>query len=337
MKQEIIVELGNVHEGSLGIAKSLVEIVSETGADIVKFQMHLAEFEGFMDEPFRVNFSEQDSTRHEYWNRVGFTSDQWRNISSFSNSNNLEFLCTPFSIEAAKKLLQETSIKRWKVGSGDACNFPLIDFLVSTQLPVIISTGLVSKSEIETLASRLDRHGVLQSTTLMHCVSQYPTPLGKSSLHLINYLKTFGCLVGLSDHSGDYMVGMAGLSMGVNLLEIHLTPHKLFFGPDVSSSLTSDEIRTLVDYRNKLSVINDSSQPDKDTLFHEAESMRYLFRKGIFWGRDLEQGEQVQIEDLLFRKPCKGIDAVDFEKVIGRTVKISVEKNGPVLREQIYE
>lgn len=337
MRQEIIVEIGNVHEGSLGIAKSLIDMVSASNADIVKFQMHLAEFEGYIDEPFRVKFSDQDESRYEYWNRVGFSSKQWGILSDYSNSKNLEFMCTPFSREAAEKLLKGTAVKRWKVGSGDACNFPLIDFLADTGLPLIISTGLVSESEIDRLATRLDKNGVLSSTTLMHCVSQYPTPLEKSSLNLITTLKSIGCRVGLSDHSGDYMVGMIGLSMGIDLLEVHITPHELFFGPDISSSLTTDEIGILVQFRNKLAAISGIKPLTRDDLYIEAESLRYLFRKGIYWGRDIAKGEQVKLEDLLFRKPCKGMDAVDFEKVVGSTIDVNVQRNSPVLMEQIRE
>jgi len=337
MKQEIIVEIGNVHEGSLGIAKSLIDMVSASKADIVKFQMHLAEFEGYIDEPFRVNFSDQDASRYEYWNRVSFTSKHWRHLSEYSDSKNLEFMCTPFSREAAETLLEETSVKRWKVGSGDACNFPLIDFLASTGLPLVISTGLISETEIDRLVTRLDNLGVLTTTTLMHCVSQYPTPLEKSSLHLISTLKSAGCRVGLSDHSGDYMVGMIGLSMGIDLLEVHITPHELFFGPDVSSSLTTNEISTLVAFRNKLATIGSFRSITRDDLYVEAEDIRYLFRKGIYWGRDLAKGEQVNFKDLIFRKPCKGMDAIDFEDVVDSTVQVNVQKNSPVYVEQIRE
>ncbi len=337
MKQEIIVEIGNVHEGSLGIAKSLIDMVSASNADIVKFQMHLAEFEGYIDEPFRVKFSDQDESRYEYWNRVSFSSKQWGILSDYSNSKNLEFMCTPFSVEAAEILLMETAVKRWKVGSGDACNFPLIDFLADTGLPLIISTGLVSESEIDRLATRLDRKGILSSTTLMHCVSQYPTPLEKSSLNLINELKSIGCRVGLSDHSGDYMVGMIGLTMGIDLLEVHITPHELFFGPDISSSLTTDEISILVQFRNRLAAISSFESLTRDDLYQEAEDLRYLFRKGIYWGRDIAKGEQVKFEDLLFRKPCKGMDAIDFEEVVGSTIHESVQRNSPVFMEQIRE
>lgn len=330
MNQEIIVELGNVHEGSVGIAKSLIDMVALTGADIVKFQMHLAEFEGLPAEPFRVKFSDQDATRSEYWNRVNFSENHWRLLSDYSISKGLEFLCTPFSMQAAQSLLENTGIKRWKLGSGDASNFPLIDFLAGTNLPIIISTGLVSESEIEKLVLRLENLGIKESTVLMHCVSQYPTPLEKSSLHLIDYLKSTGCKVGLSDHSGLLATALYGLSRGVEILEIHLTPHALFFGPDISSSLETHEIQSIVDFRNSLKLIRSSDSLTRNDLYGDAESIRMIFRKGVYWAHDLEPGHIVTLNDLAFLKPCTDIDAIDFEQVLGKKLISKVFTKNPV-------
>lgn len=330
MNQEIIVELGNVHEGSVGIAKSLIDMVALTGADIVKFQMHLAEFEGLPAEPFRVKFSDQDETRSEYWNRVNFSQTHWRLLSEHAISKGLEFLCTPFSMQAAQTLLENTGVKRWKLGSGDASNFPLIDFLAGTNLPIIISTGLISESEIEKLVARLEKLGIKESTVLMHCVSQYPTPLEKSSLHLIDYLKSTGCKVGLSDHSGMLATALYGLSRDIEILEIHLTPHKLFFGPDISSSLDTDQIQSIVEFRNSLKVIRSSSSLTRNDLYNDAESIRMIFRKGVYWSRDLEPGHIVTLNDLAFLKPCTKIDAIDFEQVLGKKLASKVSTKNPV-------
>jgi N,N'-diacetyllegionaminate synthase len=330
MNQEIIVELGNVHEGSVGIAKSLIDMVALTGADIVKFQMHLAEFEGIPAEPFRVKFSDQDATRSEYWNRVNFSKNNWRLLSEYAISKGLEFLCTPFSIQAAQSLLENTGIKRWKLGSGDASNFPLIDFLADTKLPMIISTGLVSESEIEKLVLRLEKLGIKESTVLMHCVSQYPTPLEKSSLHLIDYLKSTGCKVGLSDHSGMLATALYGLSRGIEILEIHLTPHEHFFGPDISSSLETHQIQSIVEFRDSLKLMQSSDLLTRDDLYAEAESIRTIFRKGIYWSHDLEPGHVVALNDLAFLKPCTAIDAMDFEHVLGKRLTSKVSAKNPV-------
>ncbi len=319
MRTEVIVEIGNSHDGSLGMAKCFIDMAKSAGADVVKFQMHIAEFESSDLDDFRVQFSDQDRTRIDYWNRVAFTSEQWQLISNYCDSQDIEFLCTPFSIEAAEILTRMTSIKRWKVGSGDAVNFPLIDFLASTKLPLIISTGLISWGELQVLKDRLVRLGAWSRTTLMHCVSQYPTPLQNSGMNIIGELKELGCFVGLSDHSGNLSPSLMAISRGISLLEVHLTPHPLFFGPDVSSSLTTEQIRIISDFAHDVDLMEENPR-SKDSLFEEASTTRKLFRKGVYWKSDLEAGTTIKYSDLTFLKPSQEIDSLDFEKVVGKVL-----------------
>lgn len=319
MRTELIVEIGNSHDGSLGIAKSFIDIAKAAGAPVVKFQMHIAEFESSDLDEFRVQFSDQDKTRVDYWNRVAFTPEQWKLISNYCDSQDIEFLCTPFSIEAAEILMQMTSVKRWKVGSGDAVNLPLIDFLASTEMPLIISTGLISWSEITFLKDRLLRLGAWSRTTLMHCVSQYPTPLENSGLNIISELRELGCSVGLSDHSGKLSPSLMAISHGISLLEVHLTPHPLFFGPDVNSSLTGEQIRFISDFTRDVEIL-EANHRSKSSLFEDASKTRRLFRKGVYWKSDLKAGTTIKYSDLKFLKPSQEIDSLDFEKVVGRVL-----------------
>jgi len=321
MQTEIIVEIGNSHDGSLGIAKSFVDMAISAGASVVKFQMHIAEYESSESDEFRVRFSDQDATRVDYWNRVGFSAQEWENLSNYCDSKNIEFLCTPFSIEAAQILLDKTSVKRWKVGSGDAVNFPLIDFLASTKLPLIISTGLISWDELIQLKNRLIDSGVWSQTTLMHCVSEYPTPLENSALNMIDELKELGCAVGLSDHSGKLSPSLKAVAHGIPILEIHMTPHEIFFGPDVTSSLTPNQIKIISEFAKDNEVLNLNPR-SKNSLFSDVSRTRRLFRKGVYWKNELEAGTTINFADLAFLKPCQEIDSIDFESVIGRvTVK----------------
>ena len=225
MSLDLIVEVGNAHEGSLGIATSFVDIVKSTGAKCIKFQMHLPEFESSENEPFRKKFSAQDKTRVDYWNRVSFSFEEWKYLVSYTKGADLEFLCTPFSVEAAKWLFENAEMQRWKVGSGEATNFPLLSFLAESKLPILISTGLVSWNELLKIREFLSARRAWERVTLMHCVSQYPTPLEFSALNLIDDLRKLDVNVGLSDHSGDVAVALRAKSIGVNTIEVHVTPH----------------------------------------------------------------------------------------------------------------
>lgn len=331
---DIVIEIGNSHEGSLGIATSFVDIAREVGANCVKFQLHLAEYEGMPNEPFRKQFSIQDSTRQNYWKRVNFSENNWKALANYVNSLDIEFMCTPFSVEAAEFLFVNKLVKRWKVGSGDAVNFPLIDYLAKTRLPLIISTGLISWEEIIKLKKRLVNLNVWENTTLMHCISMYPTPLEKSSLNLISDLKELGCKVGLSDHSGNWKVAVKAISMGIDTLEVHMTPHKLFFGPDTVASLEPEEIRIIRQVWDDWLVL-DQNPGQKDVIFSESRMMGRLFRKGIYWSKSCNRGDVIDISKIKFRKPVETIDSKDFERVLGRKLLRSVNENEPVKYEDL--
>jgi N-acetylneuraminate synthase len=333
MKTEIVVEVGNSHDGSVGIAISFIDMAVETGADVVKFQMHLGEHEGIEKEEFRVGFSKQDATRREYWNRINFSDSQWAMLSQYAESKDIEFLCTPFSVEAAEKLQALCKVKRWKIGSGDAPNLPFLDYLVSSNLPMIISTGLVSWDEILVIRERLMALGAWERTTLMHCVSSYPTPLEMSSLDIMDDLKELGCKVGLSDHSGKLSTALYALAKGIDMIEIHMTPHRKFFGPDVTSSLTVSEISSLVEYSRDFEVLANTSKT-KSELFLLSEANRRLFRKGLYWLRSVSEGQFCTIGDLKFLKPSNYIDAINFEQILGKKLSQSVVENEAVMLEQ---
>jgi len=330
MSCEIVIEIGNSHEGSLGIAKSFVEMVAESGARIIKFQMHLPDYESTELEPFRMDFSDQDQSRISYWKRTSFSENEWKKIISHCEKFGIEFMCTPFSIEAAQLLFDMRAVKRWKVGSGDASNLPLLDFLVSTQLPIIISTGLVSWEEILFLKNRFIKKNALGRITFLHCVSEYPTPIKKVGFNLFRDLMSEFGKAGFSDHSGNVLTGLYAISQNASILEVHMTPHKSFFGPDTSSSLTPDEIKLLCRFNEHVQDLN-ANHISKNNLFKDAKENRRIFRKGIYWSRSLVSEETVSVEDICFRKPVVSFDAIDFEKIIDRKVGKNVKQFDVVL------
>lgn len=331
---EIIVEIGNTHEGSLGVAKSFALMAKKSGAKTVKFQMHLAEFEGVFDEPFRVKFSDQDRTRQDYWKRVNFSLENWINLAEYCKSIEIEFLCTPFSLEAAKVLHENRLVQRWKIGSGQAVEWPLIDYVSQSGLPLLVSTGLVSPEEILLLKERLQINGAWGRTTLLHCVSQYPAPIEHLDLHLMNELKALGCRVGFSDHSGDRNVALYAISLGAEVIEVHMTPSKDYFGPDVSSSLLPTEISWLVDFAAVAEVLR-VSDGTKTQHFNRVAELRSIFRKGVYWNAHLPKGTVISENHLRFLKPIRGFDVIDYESLLGKTICVEVFPDNPVKHDQL--
>ena len=329
-RTKLIAEIGNTHEGSLGIALSFVDMAASTGVDIVKFQMHIPEYESTIDEPFRNKTFLQDKTRYNYWKRISFSLDEWIRIKEHCDTRGVEFLCTPFSLEAAKLLWEHRLIKRWKMGSGEISNIQLLDYVLKTGQEVLVSTGLTTEDELENLVKLVERKYDISSLVLMHCVSQYPTRLEDTSLNLINqYRDRFKTRVGFSDHSGDISTSILALTLPISYLEVHLKPHDLFFGPDISSSLSYSELEFLVKFKNNLTVLRDSKF-SRNELFEKSAKNAKIFRKGLYWARSITSGEIILENDINLRKPEVNISAFDLYNIVGKTLTSPVEANTPV-------
>lgn len=328
---KIISEIGNTHEGSLGIALSLIDMSADAGADIVKFQMHIPTFESSANETFRDNSFLQDNNRKDYWQRVSFEIDEWIKIKNYCDQKNIEFLCTPFSVEAAKLLWNNQLIKRWKIGSGEISNIRLLDYVFNTGLEVLISTGLTTQVELDKLVELIRKKYDINSLVIMHCVSQYPTKLDNTAMNLISYFSDkYSVKVGHSDHSGNISTSIMALTLPIHYLEVHLKPHDLFFGPDISSSLNPNELSLLIKIRNDFASIR-KSKMDRDELFKLSEKNAKLFRKGLYWSRSLNVNEIVIDSDLDLLKPEGEISATELDSVVGRKLVKNVFK-GEIVR-----
>ncbi|MBA2561832.1 MAG: N-acetylneuraminate synthase family protein, partial [Chitinophagaceae bacterium] len=144
----IIAEIGQAHEGSLGIAHSYIDALAETGIDAIKFQTHIAEAESSIYEPFRIKFSYEDNSRVEYWKRMEFTKDQWKGLKQHCEERGLEFLSSPFS-NAAVALLEGLGINKFKIGSGEVNNFLLLNQVANTGKDIILSSGMSNYEELD--------------------------------------------------------------------------------------------------------------------------------------------------------------------------------------------
>ena len=147
-KLEIIAEIGQSHEGSLGLAHSYIDALANSGVTAVKFQTHIAEAESSEFENFRVNFSYQDKTRFDYWKRMEFNFNQWAELKQHCQDLDLEFISSPFSVEAFE-LLESIGVSRYKIGSGEVSNLLMLDRIAKTKKPIILSSGLSNFSELD--------------------------------------------------------------------------------------------------------------------------------------------------------------------------------------------
>lgn len=328
----IIAEVAQAHDGSLGTAHAFIDAVSEAGADVVKFQTHIASAESTPHEPWRVKFSAQDETRYDYWKRMEFSEDQWMGLRSHALKAGLDFMSSAFS-EEAFELLERVGVGGWKVASGEVRNVRLLERMAETHLPVYLSTGMSPLEEIDEAVDLLKRYDL--PVTVLQCTSLYPTPPEKLGLNLIaDFKERWGCPVGLSDHSGTIWPGLAAVALGADVLEVHVTLSRHAFGPDVPASLTPDELALLVKGARYLAWAR-AHPVDKDAMAEELAPMRGLFMKSAVAARDLPAGHTLSAGDLAAKKPGSGIAAERIPDLLGRRLARAVVADQLVAEEDL--
>jgi N,N'-diacetyllegionaminate synthase len=320
-KTWVIAEVAQAHDGSLGMAHAHIDAIAAAGADAVKFQTHIAAAESTPGEPWRVKFSKQDDTRYDYWKRMEFTEPQWHGLKNHAEEKGLQFLSSPFSIEAVE-LLTRVGVAAWKVASGEVGNTPMFERMAATGLPVLLSTGMSSIAEIDAAVECVKAHR--SPLTVLQCTSAYPCPPEKVGLNLLQFFRNrYDCAVGLSDHSGTIYPGLAAVTLGIEVLEVHVTLSREMFGPDVVASITTTELRQLVEGLRFIERIN-NHPVDKDAMANDMTPLRHLFTKSVVAKLDLPAGTVLRAEHLGTKKPGTGIPAARLPELVGRTLRHAV-------------
>ncbi len=317
----IVGEIAQAHDGSLGSAHAYVDAVARAGADAVKFQTHIASAESSPEEPFRVQFSQQDATRYAYWKRMEFTPEQWAGLAQHAREKGLIFLSSPFSEEAVE-LLARLEVPAWKIASGEVNNPLLWESLFQHARPILLSTGMSAFAEIDRAVAQIRAHGL--PLAVLQCTSKYPVLPEEVGLNLLSYFRSrYSAPVGLSDHSGKIYAGLAAAALGANILEVHVTFSREMFGPDVPASLTTAELGQLVEGVRFIEASLENSV-NKDQLVEDMEDMRTIFGKSLVAGADLKAGQILRREDVTARKPGWGIPVSRLDEVLGKALKRAV-------------
>jgi N,N'-diacetyllegionaminate synthase len=319
----IIAEIGQAHEGSLGIAHSYIDAAASVGANVVKFQTHIAEAESSEFEPFRVRFSYEDETRFDYWKRMEFTVSEWQGLKDHCETLGVEFMSSPFSC-AAVELLEEIGVARYKIGSGETSNHLMLERIIETGKSIILSSGLSSFHELDKTVAFLRGFGA--DFSILQCTTKYPTEPEDLGLNVIMELRSrYGCSIGFSDHSGSIYPAIAATTLGAELLEVHLTFDRQMFGPDASSSLTVKEFAELV---RGVRLIERALQSPVDKNHNESfVSLKKIFEKSLAVNQNLAEGALITRELLESKKPAgRGHPAVDYAELIGKRTNRALNK-----------
>lgn len=311
----VIAEVAQTHDGSLGLAHAFIDAVARTGADAVKFQTHIASAESTRAEPWRVPFSKQDATRFDYWKRLEFSEEQWAGLERHARDAGLVFLSSAFSPEAVH-LLTRIGITGWKVASGEVSNSSLLESMLATKLPMILSSGMSSYTELDRAVNRVRTAGV--PFGVLQCTTAYPCPPEEVGLNVLAELRErYRCAVGLSDHSGTIYPSLAATTLGASVLEVHVALTREMFGPDVIASVTTTELRQLVDGVRFIERMQ-HHPADKDAAAEAMLPLRRVFTRSLVARMNLPAGTVLRNEHLASKKPGTGMSPDQLPSIVGR-------------------
>ena len=319
MKQHIYVigEVGQAHEGSIGLAHAYIDALAHAGANAAKFQVHIAEAESSIYEDFRVKIPYQNGSRFDYWKSMEFSATEWEELKKHCEKAGMHFLASPFSL-AAVELLNGIGVVGFKIGSGEVDNLPMLDKIAATGKPVILSSGMSSWAELDQAVAFLQSRGT--AVSILQCTTAYPAKPHQWGLNVMDEMRQrYHVPVGFSDHSGDIFACLAAASLGARLLEFHITFDKRMSNPDASSSLTLRQVTTLIAGVRKIeTALNFPMNKDSNATFSRLKSM---FGKSLAVNRDLRKGEQIQCADLETKKPAGfGLSPARYHEVLGKTL-----------------
>lgn len=319
-------------EEYLDNAKQLVLAAKTAGADAVKFQTHNLEDEQLNIDIISPHFSGSDRYNWVKRNNNATPFEFWVKLKEFCDENGIMFFSTPMSRGAAK-ILERLDVPMWKIGSGDILDFPMLDYIASTNKPIIISTGMSTLEEVDKAINFLKKR--TDKIIILHCVSKYPCPKEELNLNTIRFLqKRYNLPVGFSDHSIGHESVLAAVNLGAKVIEKHFSFDRSLWGSDHKSSMTPDEFKSMVeDIRNdKITDWNSYGQENKILNIDESQ-FRPIFRKALVAGENIKKGEIIKSDMVYAMRPqkyIKGLPSEEYENVIGQIANKDFNKYDPI-------
>jgi len=325
-------------------AKRLAKAAKEAGADAIKFQTHNLSDEQANVKVVSPHFRGADRYSWVKRNqRATPFEDFWRPLKNYCDRIGITFFSTPMSRGAAK-ILQALDVALWKVGSGDLLDFVLLDYLASTDKPIIISSGMSTLKEIDAAVDFLRQRKA--KMTLLHCVSIYPCPPAKLNLKTINFLRRrYHMPIGYSSHSLDWQSAVGAVRLGAEVIEKHFSFSRDLWGSDHKASLTLPEMEKLVKAVRKFErhraplkkederFISEALGTERKILDQGETVFRPFFRKTLVASRGIKKGEKITPEMLYAMRPqvyLKGLPSQTYEKVLGKITRRPLKKYAPI-------
>lgn len=345
MKTFIIAEAGVNHNGSIDMARQLIDVAADAGADAVKFQTFKAEkiiSRSAPKAPYQLLSTDAPETQLDMLQKLELDHAAHQQLSAYCREKAIEFMATPFDLESVN-LLVELGVRRIKIASGEITNAPLLLKIARTGLPVIMSTGMATLGEIEAALGVLafgylgmvqrpslsgfretfgmpeGQQALKSKTTLLHCTTEYPAPFADVNLRAMETMAAaFGLPVGYSDHTAGIAVAIAAAARGAAVVEKHFTLDKGLPGPDHQASLDPRELRSLVLSIRQVEAALGS--PLKVSSPSELKN-RDIVRKSLVAARSIRKGERFSEDNLTSKRPGNGISPLCHWDWLGRVAE----------------
>src|SRR5215218_8541495 len=313
----VIAEAGVNHNGDLKLARALIDVAVEAGADAVKFQTFRADRLATPDAPkaeYQLQTTSDAESQFEMLRRLELSADAHRELHSYCHERGIIFLSTPFDEEAVD-LLEELGVPAFKISSGDLTNSPLLEYVAGKGKPVILSTGMSELSELIEAVSVLNTAGC-ENTVLLHCVSNYPADPAEVNLRAMQTMRSaFDLPVGFSDQREGIDVALAAVALGACVIEKHFTMDRTLPGPDHRASLEPAELRDLV--RSIRRVETALGNGRKVPTVSELETAK-VARRSLVAARDIPAGATLERDMVVMRRPGTGMSPAMLNTLLGQ-------------------
>jgi len=319
MSTLIIAEAGVNHNGDLGLAKQLVDVAAQAGADLVKFQTFSANrlaTRTAKKADYQTHTTGSKESQHEMLRRLELTVEMHNELIAHCMARDISFFSTGFDVESVN-LLVNLGQNRFKIPSGEIDNLPYLRHIGRFGKDVILSTGMATMGEIEAAIDVLEQAGTPRAKmTVLHCTTEYPTPMAEVNLRAMQSIHSaFGVAVGYSDHTPGIEVAIAAVAMGASVIEKHFTLDRKLPGPDHKASLEPGELISMVSaIRNIEIALGDGI---KRLTPSEARN-KPLARKSLVASRAIKAGEILSAENITTKRPGTGISPMLWDKVVGQ-------------------
>lgn len=322
MKHVLIIgEAGVNHNGSMEIAKQLIDAAAMAGVDYVKFQTFKAE-KLVTKEAKQAEYQQRnamDDSQYAMLKKLELSEAQHEELIAYCKEKGVKFLSTAFDMESVE-YLHSLHLGLWKIPSGEITNYPYLKKIAQYGEPVIMSTGMCEMEDVRNAVEVLCKHGLKkEQITVLHCNTEYPTPMQDVNLKAMQEIKNaIEVKVGYSDHTQGIEVPIAAVALGAVVIEKHFTLDRTLPGPDHKASLEPNELKAMVD------AIRNIEQALGDGVKHVSESERKnmaIARKSIVAARYIKQGEVFSEDNLCVKRPGNGISPMRWEDVIGTCAK----------------